>query len=366
MKPNAADIEKEAMRWSLSWQPDGRCAGFTKEAILACAPPTSGVYGLFNFDCQIFIGESANIQEVLLRLESEPDFQSPRLRPTGFTYEPCAAELRKVKAAELIARFHPVLQTEAALTETWLPSNDPMPAEPSRAGQELETDADHREFPLHGEKRPKIRRRFQFKRTQGIAVATVLIASAGVIFYLFKIAGDNTQKRMNGAGEKPLARISIMQSPASGQVGIGSRPRHVSSIDAVGGLAKQNIEPTPAKPDGAVRFATTKGSAADEAGVQTLLGPAKTISTAASSASAHLGKKWSVQVSAAAAKDIADHLVQQLIAKGYDSYVVPAEVKGQTYYRVRVGPFATREEAEPMRQSLARQEGYRDAYLTGD
>ena len=46
--------------------------------------------------------------------------------------------------------------------------------------------------------------------------------------------------------------------------------------------------------------------------------------------------------------------------------MVKAEVKGQTYYRVRVGHFDAREEAESVRQSLARQESYRDAYLTGD
>jgi len=60
------------------------------------------------------------------------------------------------------------------------------------------------------------------------------------------------------------------------------------------------------------------------------------------------------------------YLVQQLKAKGYDGYMVQAEVKGQIYYRVRVGHFDAREQAEAVRQSLAHQEGYRDAYLTGD
>jgi len=73
-----------------------------------------------------------------------------------------------------------------------------------------------------------------------------------------------------------------------------------------------------------------------------------------------------VQISATPAKEIADTLVQRLRAKGYDGYVVQAEVKGQTFYRVRVGRFDAREEAESVRRSLARQEGYRDAYLTGD
>lgn len=113
LKPTTASYDKEAVGWSLSWHPDGRCDSFTREAILACAPQASGVYGLFNFDCQVFIGESANIQEALLRHEGETDFQSRPLRPTGFTFEACAAELREPKANELIAKFRPVLQTKA-------------------------------------------------------------------------------------------------------------------------------------------------------------------------------------------------------------------------------------------------------------
>jgi cell division septation protein DedD len=59
-------------------------------------------------------------------------------------------------------------------------------------------------------------------------------------------------------------------------------------------------------------------------------------------------------------------MIQRLKAQGYDGYVVQADVKGQTYYRVRVGRFGAREQAETVRQSLAHQQGYKDAYLTGD
>jgi sporulation related protein len=331
LKSNAAYIDKEAVRWSLAWHPDGRCDSFTKEAILACAPPTSGVYGLFNFDCQVLIGESANIQEALLHHESETDFQSRHLRPTGFTFELCAAELRKPKSDELIARFHPLLQTGAALTETPSPSNGPLLSEAGLGGQELETYADHQEFPLHErEKRPKVRRRFYFTWTQFAALAAMFVASAVVIFYLGTSAGKNIQNRVNGVGGKP------------------------------------DVHASASTPNGAVRFAAKSASAADGAGVQALLEPAKTSPIAHSAQGADLSKKWSVQISAAPTKEIADTLVQRLKADGYDGYVVQAVVKGQTYHRVRVGRLNTREEAESVRQSLARQEGYRDAYLTGD
>ena len=363
LKTSAVNVDKEAMRWSLSWQPDGRCDSFTRQAILACAPPTSGVYGLFNFDCQIFIGASANIQEALLRHESETDFHSQHLRPTGFTFEPCAVELCKPKVDDLIKRFHPILQTKTALTETWSLSNGPMVSE-VRLGRELGTFADDQEFSVHErERHTQVRRRFHFRRMEGAALGAIFVASAVVIFYLGMPAEYALQKRANGA------------NPTSGQSGIGPRPQSVSSTDGAGGLENQSAEPLPAKPDvhssnstpnSAMRFVAKSASAADGASLQARLEPANTSPTVQSPGSAKLSKKWSVQISAAPAKDVADTLAQRLKDKGYDGYVVEAEVNGQTYYRVRVGHVAAREEAESLRQSLAHQEGYRDAYLTGD
>ena len=200
---------------------------------------------------------------------------------------------------------------------------------------------------------------------QGAALAAMFVASA-VTFYLGIPASKDIQKQV-----KPL-RITITQPPASGRARTGFRPQNVSLIDTAG--ANQSPEPTPVKPDvhisaatqnGPARFAAKRAAAADGARVQALLEPAKT-SPITQSAGGDSSKKWSVQISAAPAEDIADTLVQRLKASGYDGYVVRAEVKGQTYYRVRVGHFDAREEAELVRQSLTRQEGYRGAYLTGD
>ena len=337
MQSTVANIEKKADRWSLSWRPDGRCDGFTKEAILAGAPPTSGVYGLFNFNCQVFIGESANIQEALLRHESETDFQSQHLQPKGFAFEPCAAELRKPKADALIARFHPVLQTEAALTTS----------EAGVDGQELEASADH-------QKLPNVGRHFHFTRTHGATLAAMFVTCAVAIFCLGIPRVNNIQGQVYGADGNPLPRISATQSPARDRAMIDLTPQTEPSINTA-----PSAEPTPAKPEVHASASTQNGALApDRAGVQALLEPAKT--------SPRLNKKWSVQVSATPAKDIADTLAQRLKANGFDGYMVQAVIKEQTYYRVRVGHFEAREEAESVRRSLMRQESYRDAFLTTD
>ena len=331
------------MSWNLSWQPDDRCNSFTKESILAYAPPSSGVYGLFNFDCQIFIGESSNIREALLRHETETDFQSQHLRPTGFTFEPCAAELRKTKADELIARFRPVLETGAVLAENGSPSRSPIASETDQRDQELETFFDHQEFPAQKhEESTKVRRGFQLKRARGVLLLAISIAAA-VIFYFGMPADYALQKRASGANPTPGSTDNGL-IPHSASTSTASRP------------ANQRTERTSEKTDVHTSSART---AVDRRGLQT-----KTGSTVA--ASANSSKKWSVQIAAAPKKDTADTLIQQLKAKGYDGYVVPAEVKGQIYYRVRVGHFDSREQAESVRQSLVRQVGYQDAYLAAD
>ena len=105
MKLTAANTEKEAIGWSLSWKPDGRRSDtFTREAILAYAPPTSAYMG-FSTSIARFLSASRRISRrpcyaTLARL-----IFSQHLRATGFTFEPCAEALRKHRASELITDF---------------------------------------------------------------------------------------------------------------------------------------------------------------------------------------------------------------------------------------------------------------------
>jgi len=73
---------------------------------------------------------------------------------------------------------------------------------------------------------------------------------------------------------------------------------------------------------------------------------------------------WTVQVYATTDPKEATSFARRLLAKGYDAYTLQAPLRGQTWYRVRVGRFAKREKAEEMEKRLKRLEGLEAAYVT--
>jgi DedD protein len=75
-------------------------------------------------------------------------------------------------------------------------------------------------------------------------------------------------------------------------------------------------------------------------------------------------KMWSVQVNSYPDAKSANDLIDRLKNKGYNAFVTEANVKGKTWYRVRVGRFASREEAEKTENALKNNEGYPKAFAT--
>jgi len=73
---------------------------------------------------------------------------------------------------------------------------------------------------------------------------------------------------------------------------------------------------------------------------------------------------WTVQVNATTNPQQAQDLAKSLRAKGYEAYTVQAPVRGQTWYRVRVGRFTSREKAVELEGRLKRREGLENAYIT--
>jgi cell division septation protein DedD len=74
---------------------------------------------------------------------------------------------------------------------------------------------------------------------------------------------------------------------------------------------------------------------------------------------------WTVQVNATTNPQQATDLARNLRAKGYDAYTVQAPMRGQTWYRVRVGRFGShdRDRARELEARL-KNDGLENAYVT--
>lgn len=72
---------------------------------------------------------------------------------------------------------------------------------------------------------------------------------------------------------------------------------------------------------------------------------------------------WTVQVKSSPDKAYVERWVDRLKSKGYDAFMTEADIKGQIWYRLRVGHFAGREEAESFQNTFESQEGLAGSFL---
>ncbi|GIW41679.1 MAG: hypothetical protein KatS3mg076_2256 [Candidatus Binatia bacterium] len=75
-------------------------------------------------------------------------------------------------------------------------------------------------------------------------------------------------------------------------------------------------------------------------------------------------RPWTVQVLAARSRTEAEAAVARLRRRGYDAYVLRVPAGEGSWYRVRVGHFRTREEAQRVERRLRREEGMEGAFVT--
>lgn len=73
--------------------------------------------------------------------------------------------------------------------------------------------------------------------------------------------------------------------------------------------------------------------------------------------------KFTVQIASHPAETDAKKLAEELKKKGFAAFYVPAVIKGQTYYRVSVGLFATQKEAQDYRAELVEKANVGSAFV---
>ncbi|MBM4263529.1 MAG: SPOR domain-containing protein [Deltaproteobacteria bacterium] len=71
---------------------------------------------------------------------------------------------------------------------------------------------------------------------------------------------------------------------------------------------------------------------------------------------------WNVQVRATTKRAEANNVLGRLRARGYDAFLTESMVRGQMWYRVRVGNLANQKQAEALQRKL-QASGYPDAFV---
>ncbi len=192
-----------------------------------------------------------------------------------------------------------------------------------------------------------------------LAVVFLIWAAVSAVFFsLGFIVGHNEETRAEPVTERvappsavpPLVNPASQAASSSGQKATPppAGPENTAKADAERVSAPQPA-PKPARPSAQARETPVRNAAAPQE---------RATETASSGNPVRTG--LAVQVDALRAKQDAEALVRILKARRYPVFLVTPEYANSkdNLYRVQVGPFATREEAEKARDKLA-QEGFK-------
>ena len=359
----------------MPWQNNGDYYSFKQDSITQHAPTVSGVYGLFNFRHQIVISSAANVRDALLHHRRHTKFHFSRFEPTGFTFEICPPERRENRAQELIREYNPISSPQnpigiATLYRSWRAPE----ARAFKAEVTTEKKPVSKKILAIPVKPAKVKQKSPLHlNAERIGLAGAL---CGVTFLSVGLIGlmphlknmfdtvvrnptpiDEPRRQID---DDKIQRAQAKNLTATGNADntiVAAAPRAALQLDSV----DLNAEATTSSP-------TDWRSAAEQAAAAAAIAsprprPVESEQPAKRDAPANA---WSVQAMSTTDKPLAHDWLQKLKAKGYEAFVVDADINGNTWHRVRIGTFETRQDAENLRAALIAKEGFRDAYVAGN
>jgi DedD protein len=231
---------------------------------------------------------------------------------------------------------------------------------------------------------------YYFSKTQLVIVGTGFTATCVLVFLLGILIGQGVEERKLLKQEEPLVKVPLQPLAPGTKQGSskdeltfydtlaktpsGSQP--AKEAKAAEKTAKPELkEPQEAKP-GTKETKTVKASAPEE--TQAAAKKAKEKAVAQNSAAAETKKtapakpaeeeksktettlkEWTVQVNASPDEGSQQKLVERLKQKGYDAYLVKTNQNGRDWYRIRVGHFTARGQAQEMLEVLQTKENFK-------
>ena len=207
-------------------------------------------------------------------------------------------------------------------------------------------------------------KRYYFSRGQLVLLGGAFTLASVIIFFLGIVVGRGIEERKMTRPEEPLIKIPVNPS-AQGKGAAGSARDELTFYDTLVESSPAG-EPKPSeKPIQSAREVKTKGrEVPGPASLRAAEKPSREIPHDASAANsaAESGKAWYVQVNAFPDEKSGQIFVDKLRNKGYKAYLAEGRNQGQLWYRVRVGEFSSREEAERIAEILKSKENFPKAF----
>ncbi len=215
-------------------------------------------------------------------------------------------------------------------------------------------------------------RRFEFGWLEVFGLILVFAGGSVVVFFLGVFVGKGLQESRL-AREERIVRLPIDTGEG------GARPSKEVDLplydQIAGGGPKASPDVSLAVRPAATPSAVPQATASPQAPAAQPVVPSPTAtaiqvaaapSPSPSPRAAMMGSgpgSWSVQVNATKDRDTARRIVEGLRSKGYNAYTVEVPLRGEVWYRVRVGRFPSMGAATAMVVRLKSEERYTRAFL---
>jgi cell division septation protein DedD len=207
--------------------------------------------------------------------------------------------------------------------------------------------------------------RYYYSRGQMVLLGAAFTSAAVVIFFLGMFVGKGVEERKILKKEESLVKIPVKPEGAPGG---GAAPKK-DEITFNGPEAKSSVpsvaeEKTKEKPAEKIAVVEAPAPKAVEKKVEKIAAEAtpKRTESAAAADAGDPGKVWRAQVNAFPDERSANLLVDRLKNKGYNAYVSDVQNRGKTWYRVSVGRYDSREQAEKIADALRTKENHSKAF----
>jgi septal ring-binding cell division protein DamX len=202
--------------------------------------------------------------------------------------------------------------------------------------------------------------RFEIRAGGVFVILIGLVVLSGAVFFLGVMAGNEIAKQ-NTPDQSQISSMFPLPSPPA--MAPTPTPAPLAALNPPPAPA---LAPAPAPHTSALSPIAASSRAASIATVRAAA-PANTRAVASASTPAAITAPkthkhpFNIQIEAVMDRDGADQMVRRLQALGYPAAAETTDIDGQTWYRVKVGPYESQEEAQDAQDKL--RAAYKAQYL---